>query len=160
MSKLKRSYAAFGRLSHKAIAPFLKLYLGDKHIRVRVLIINEQKEVLLVKNWLGHQSWSLPGGGIKRTETPAEAAAREVYEETGLRLAAGHLQELGTFRNEDAKGRYTFTVACYIIEIAKRVPRLARRRRLEVLDLAWFPINNLPQNISLSVKKALELRKA
>jgi ADP-ribose pyrophosphatase YjhB (NUDIX family) len=45
-------------------------------------------EVLLVKR--GREpmagSWSLPGGGIELGETAAEACAREVREETGLKV--------------------------------------------------------------------------
>lgn len=157
MPHIKRTYAALGRLSHKAITPFLKLAMSEKHIRVRVLIINENKEVLLVRNWLGHQRWTLPGGGIKSGETPAQAGAREVHEETGLRIPSDQLQELGVFPSGE---KYTYTVACYMIEIAKRAPRIARHRRLEMLDIAWFPLHALPKDASQTVQKALELRDA
>lgn len=159
MSKVKRTYAAFGRFSHKALTPFLKLYMNEKHVRVRVLIINEEKEVLLVRNWLGHQMWTLPGGGIKRSETSVEAAAREVYEETGLRVTTGDLHELGVFPNDSDK-HYTYTTACYTMDIAKRTPKIARIRKLEMLDTAWFPIDKLPKDVSTTALKALELRKA
>lgn len=155
MQKPHDVYAAFGRLTHKAVTPFLKLYITEKHVRVRALILNEQKEVLLIRSWLGHQRWTLPGGGIRRSETPAEAAAREVHEETGLRLAADHLQELGTFVNTDSSA--PFTVLCYVIEVAKREPHIAHRRRLEMLDIAWFPVNSLPSDCSGTVHSALDL---
>jgi 8-oxo-dGTP diphosphatase len=153
MPHIKRTYAALGRLSHKAISPFLKVVLTAKHVRVRVLILNEENEVLLVRSWLGHQKWTLPGGGIKSTETPAEAAAREVHEETGLRIAHDQLRELGVFASEQ-----TYSIACYAITIAKREPHISRHRRLEVLDMAWFPVKNLPPECSPTVEKALALQ--
>ncbi len=159
MTHIQRSYAALGRLGHKVVTPFLKLYMSEKHVRVRVLILNEEKEVLLVRSWLGHQKWTLPGGGIKRAETPAEAAAREVHEETGLRVPLDNLHELGIFPNEST-AKYTYTVACYVTEIAKREPHIARHRRLEMLDMAWFSVGSLPKDISPTVAQALALRKS
>jgi 8-oxo-dGTP diphosphatase len=35
--------------------------------------------------------WSLPGGRLEPGESAAEAAAREVYEETGIRVVVGEL---------------------------------------------------------------------
>lgn len=47
------------------------------------------REVLLVKRGqkLGQGLWSLPGGKVELGETVAEAALREVFEETGVRAA-------------------------------------------------------------------------
>ncbi len=39
----------------------------------------------------GRGKWSLPGGRIEVGETGAEAAEREVFEETGLRVEVGQL---------------------------------------------------------------------
>lgn len=158
MSQIKRTYAAFGRTAHKALTPFLKLYMTEKHVRVRVLIVNEEKEVLLVRNWLGHQMWTLPGGGIKRGETPAEAATREVHEETGLLIPSDHLHELGVFLN-DSNLKYTYTTACYTVDVAKREPKIRAHRKLEMLDMQWFPIASLPKEVSSTVVHALALRK-
>ena len=157
MSKAKDVYATLGRLAYRAVTPFLKLYMTSKHQRVRILLLNEQeKEVLLVRSWLGHQRWSLPGGGIRRPETPLQAAVRELFEETGLRLTADDIQELGSFINPFVESPYT--VACFMATVPKQQPLLARYRRLEVLDLGWFPLDGLPSNYSPIVDKALALR--
>lgn len=154
-TRAKRTFEAVGRVAHKSASPFMKLYLRDKHVRVRVLIINDHREVLLVRSWFSHQHWSLPGGGIKRVETPAEAAVREVFEETGLRVAVDHLTELGTFTNPLPKQPYT--VACFKVDIPKRPPKIAYHRRIEMLDVAWFGLDHLPKDLSPVVDLALDL---
>jgi 8-oxo-dGTP diphosphatase len=52
------------------------------------------REVLLTRlSPLAHQpgAWTLPGGGIEHGERPAEALAREVHEECGVRCEVGDL---------------------------------------------------------------------
>jgi len=43
------------------------------------------KRILLIKH-KKNRKWTQPGGHIEDNETPEEAALREVYEETGLRV--------------------------------------------------------------------------
>jgi 8-oxo-dGTP diphosphatase len=53
--------------------------------------------VLLVRQTYHREGvrWAAPGGWLGRGESPREAAARETFEETGLRVAAGRLLEIG-----------------------------------------------------------------
>lgn len=57
-----------------------------------VIVINERRQILLVQR--GHEPqrgrWTLPAGKIEPGETPAQAAAREAFEETGLRVRIQH----------------------------------------------------------------------
>ncbi len=48
----------------------------------------------------GRAYWTLPGGGLEAGETPAEAAVREVWEETGLRTTAVRLLFEGTYQDD------------------------------------------------------------
>lgn len=155
MGTAKQLYAALGKVAYVAMIPMLRVYMTPKHHRVRVLLMNEKDEVLLVRNWLGHQRWTLPGGGIRRSETPREAAIREVMEETGIELT--NLVQIGAFTNPAPESRYT--VACFMAQIPKRQPQLSRYRRLEVLDTAWFALKRLPPNYSPTIDLALALRK-
>lgn len=54
----------------------------------RVVCVDQLDRVLLL-NWLdpvdGRRIWEPPGGGLEPGESPAEAAARELWEETGAR---------------------------------------------------------------------------
>jgi acetyl-CoA carboxylase carboxyl transferase subunit beta len=62
--------------------------VGKKILAAAAVIINERDEVLLIRR--GHEpakgKWSLPGGSVQPSETPAQAALREVREETGLEV--------------------------------------------------------------------------
>jgi len=50
---------------------------------VVVVAFDERGHVLLVRHSYGPRVWSLPGGGRRRDEDPAHAAARELREELG-----------------------------------------------------------------------------
>lgn len=64
----------------------------------RVLLLDGRDRLLLLRwehpgapergSW-----WITPGGGLDEEETAAEGAARELFEETGLAVAAGELGE-------------------------------------------------------------------
>jgi 8-oxo-dGTP pyrophosphatase MutT (NUDIX family) len=64
----------------------------------RVFLVDGEDRILLLRFQTEHpapalnQGWIVPGGGIDEGETLAEAAARELYEETGLVVG---LEQLG-----------------------------------------------------------------
>jgi 8-oxo-dGTP pyrophosphatase MutT (NUDIX family) len=61
----------------------------------RVLLVDRGGRTLLLHGGdparPGLRWWFTPGGGLRPGETPAEGAARELYEETGLRAGPAEL---------------------------------------------------------------------
>ncbi len=64
--------------------------MDDIRLAARAILVDELGCVLLLHGWdpaqPGSSWWLTPGGGLDPQESPREAAIREVFEETGLRL--------------------------------------------------------------------------
>ena len=59
---------------------------------VRVILLNEENKMLMVKqHHEGKDIWMVPGGGIEDGESSFEAAEREVFEETGIKVKTDRL---------------------------------------------------------------------
>lgn len=57
-----------------------------KALCASAFVINpETKKILLIEHG-GFNQWVQPGGHIEENETPEDAAVREVYEETGIKI--------------------------------------------------------------------------
>src|SRR5205809_2551859 len=71
---------------------------------VSVLTFDDQRRVLLVRHAEGND-WTTPGGMIEPYETPADAAVRETWEETGLHVALTRI--VGVFGGVICSGAYS-----------------------------------------------------
>lgn len=55
----------------------------DIRVAAYGVIIDDERMLLSHWNEGGRSGWTLPGGGIEPGEAPADAAVREIFEETG-----------------------------------------------------------------------------
>ncbi len=60
-------------------------------------IVTWNGKLLLEKRRDCDNSWGLPGGGVKKTETGRDAIAREIYEELGLRIPKECFEKLKVY---------------------------------------------------------------
>ncbi|MEM9244418.1 MAG: NUDIX domain-containing protein [Cyanobacteria bacterium P01_F01_bin.153] len=64
---------------------------NDARLSARVLVFDQDDRILLLQGQSsdGQTFWIMPGGGLQASEAFSDAAAREVFEETGLRVKIG-----------------------------------------------------------------------
>ncbi len=147
-----KCFSQFARLAHSLSRPVTGWWL-HKSTRVRVAVMY-RNDILLQRTSIGSQQWSVPGGGIEKNETSKAAAVREVYEETGIRIAGSDLEFLEEYTQTNGKGWPMITIHLYKIVLQKKeTPQILRP--IEILEVAWHSQNLLPENCSTTVTKLL-----
>ena len=100
------------------------------------------REVLLIQRgqdpFAGY--WALPGGFLEMEETLEAAAARELWEETGVRVR--RLVPLGAFSQVDRDPRGRVISFAYWSEVARTT---GQRAGDDASAAAWFPVAKLPK---------------
>jgi len=120
-------------------------------IGVRVIAIKDQK-ILLVRHTY-KSNWHLPGGGIKRKETLYEAASRELYEETGVKVDK---LTFGDVYTNFSEGRTDHVVVFW-----GNIVSLEFVKNHEIAEAVFFNINQIPNDIDTQcgiIVRNLQLR--
>ena len=124
----------------------IQLVVPRHRIGVAVVALDADDRVLMLRHVFHPQApWGLPGGWLGRHEAPAEGALREVVEETGLTAALGP----PVYVVGEAHPHHAGIV--YVAEVVAGELRLSP----EILEAAWFPVDQLPRPLLKSVREAI-----
>ena len=110
---------------------------------VRVLLIQDNS-IILVKHWY-NPLIVMPGGGIKKYETPEQAAIREVKEELGFEIEQLEYL-LGMYQNK-REGKNDI-IYCFVAYISSNKPILKHKFNFEIASIFISDIYNLPRGAS------------
>jgi mutator protein MutT len=119
------------------------------------LLLIENTKVLLSRRFktsFGDGMYSLPAGHVEENETPTQALVRESKEEINIDLATENIHfahSMFRFAGDRVYVDYFFIADKYSGEIVNNEPNKCD-------DLAWFDIENLPDNTLDYVKLVLK----
>jgi ADP-ribose pyrophosphatase len=119
-----------------------------------VIIYKDNK--ILLQQRKDNKCWGYHGGRVEIGEKVEDAAKRELLEETGL--TANSLEFFGVFSGPEVHHTYPDGNKAYIIDIVFLCNDFSGEplyQEEECLDLQWFEINNIPENISPPIMPAL-----
>ncbi|MEM9222068.1 MAG: NUDIX domain-containing protein [Pseudomonadota bacterium] len=120
---------------------------------VRCLVRDSTGAVVLVRHTYV-RGWHFPGGAVDPGESAADAAHRELMEETGISpTEAPHLVSLYFNRSLAARDH----VALYRWDLDHAIdPSSLRAQPREIAEVGLFAPGQLPDGVSSSVRRRLE----
>ena len=121
-------------------------------VAVYLLLIKANKVTLFRRSNTGWNdgNYSLPAGHLDPHETVTQAIQRESLEEVGVKLNTEDIKLVHTMHRMVSSYIDLFFVA------QKWEGELINNEPNKCDDLKWFDLNNLPENMVLSVRSAIE----
>jgi len=117
-------------------------------VRSRIMVIKNGK-YLGVRHYFGSNTWSLPGGGVKRGESYKDAAIRELYEELGLVVSVQDVHDLLDVRTYNEGGHF-MRYALFVVVINNDIELKLNH---EISETRWLTAN--ASSTSNHVKQAV-----
>lgn len=129
--------------------PLLHLYRRLAHgttTGVRAMVIDGAGRIFLVKHSYV-AGWHLPGGGVDKGEAVASAVARELFEETNIKLAGAPKLQGVYFNNRESRRDH---VVLFIVRdfVQDKPPE----PDYEIVAHGFFALDALPEDTSRATR--------
>ncbi|MEY9872469.1 8-oxo-dGTP pyrophosphatase MutT (NUDIX family) [Streptacidiphilus sp. MAP12-33] len=122
-----------------------------------VAVILDDHDRLLLTHRADTRRWALLGGILEPGEEPADGVVREALEETGVRVVPERLaavrasEELTVYPNGDQVRYLSLVFRCRYVDGEARV------NDDESLDVGWFALDELPDEVTADERENIRL---
>jgi 8-oxo-dGTP diphosphatase len=149
LDELIKFKTALGREKDFKDIELIKEYLNKVEKRVRSVIIEDEKVLLMHRVKNGHEYWVFPGGGVDDKDKSLEdGLKRECFEELGVNVEVGDLFMKKFYVLDSFQGQIQYFYNCKIIggEVGTgRGPEFTGRdvEKYGTYEVVWIPISLL-----------------
>jgi ADP-ribose pyrophosphatase YjhB (NUDIX family) len=152
-------YAALRRLSVRIMAEHAaarrerieELFDGETgyatpKVGVRGAVFDASGRILMVREVVDENRWTLPGGWADVNQTPAQSVVREVFEESGYRVRAVKLAGVwDRARQQQPPMAFSVIRMFFVCALEGGEPATS----LETSEVGWFAETDIPVDLSL-----------
>ncbi len=125
---------------------FISYFFADKFIVGMIAFVVKDKKILLVKHTYQNK-WGLPGGWMMRGEDLKSVMEREITEEVGIKIKVVDILEINS-----VKTRPVIDVIVKCTVVSGKI----KEDHVEIESAAFFPINDLPNNVISTQKPYID----
>lgn len=121
-------------------------------IKTRLILVKEDKVVLLLQTTKQGGKYTLVGGRVEQYEFVREALVRECFEEIGIKLLVKHLALVHVLHKKK-NGENTVTL---YFKASNWSGIMQNKEPKKFEGVNWFAINNLPSNTSPTTRHVIK----
>jgi ADP-ribose pyrophosphatase YjhB (NUDIX family) len=115
-------------------------------VGVRGAVFDRSGRILMVREVVDENRWTLPGGWADVNQTPAQSVVREVFEESGYQVRAVKLAAVwDRARHAHPPAAFSVVRMFFICALEGGSPKTS----LETSEVGWFAQADVPADLSL-----------